>query len=122
MTAWTHNLLNPIRLTSLALMGCLVVAGCSGSDGSAEAGDSEVTIALSRFDPKQITVDAGGVVRFVNTDPFAHTVTATDESTVEFDSGDMGEDDVFEVAFDEPGTFSFFCEIHPTMRGEIVVG
>jgi len=96
----------------------------SSEQSQSNTGDSgtEVTIAQSRFEPADMAVATGDVVRFINTDPFAHTVTAAADSESEFASGDMGQDDVYEISFDEPGSYSYFCEIHPTMRGVIDVG
>ncbi len=66
-------------------------------------------------------IGAGGSVTFENTDPFAHTVTAKDESTQSFASGPLAQDGEFVVTFAEPGSYAYFCEIHPTMRASVVV-
>lgn len=87
----------------------------------ATAGPPEVSIARSRFEPREIVIAAGETVSFINTDPFAHTVTARDDSALQFESGDMGQDAVFDVEFDEVGTFAYYCRIHPTMRATVVV-
>lgn len=81
-----------------------------------------VTIERSRFDASTLDVAVGTTVRFVNEDPFDHTVTSIDGSPVTFDSGVMVEGAEFEITFDRPGTYGYFCEIHPTMRGTVVVG
>jgi plastocyanin len=47
-----------------------------------------------------------------------HTATSDDEV---FDSGTLNEGDEFSFTFDEAGTFSYFCQVHPTMQGTIVV-
>lgn len=82
---------------------------------------AQVTIERSRFSETNLTVSPGTTVRFVNADPFDHTVTARDDAPVAFDSGTMAQDDVFEVTFDRVGTYRYFCEIHPTMRATVVV-
>lgn len=95
----------------------------SGSDSapSDAAGGDVVTIAQSRFDPAELVVTAGTTVSFENTDSFDHTVTSRDDSAQSFDSGAFGADSDFTVTFDEPGTYAYFCQIHPTMRASIVV-
>ena len=50
--------------------------------------------------------------------PTAHTVSASDGS---FDSGTLGSDARFETTFERAGTFAYFCQIHPTMRGTVRV-
>lgn len=92
----------------------------SASDDAAAAGDT-VTIEQSRFSPDPLEVAAGTEVTFENLDPFAHTVTSAEGSAVEFDSGELGQDETFAQTFDEAGTYAYFCEIHPTMRAEVVV-
>ncbi len=111
----------------MSLAASLALAACGGgSDSSPESSASDappsgVTISQSRFGPTELVVAAGSSVTFENTDPFAHTVTAADGSAVSFVSGDLGEADTFTVEFSEPGTYAYFCEIHPTMRATVVV-
>ncbi len=129
-------------ITSVAL----TIASCGGSDAAEDAdsgpalaeqtttddtaaneGESpsatEATVGIkqSRFDPTDVTIAVGGTVQFTNNDPFAHTVTAKEDQIVSFDSGDIGQNATFDVTFDEAGTFSYFCEIHPTMRATVTV-
>lgn len=92
----------------------------SASEDASEGGDT-VTIEQSRFAPDPLEVAAGAEVTFENLDPFAHTVTSAEGSAAEFDSGDLGQDATFTQTFDEAGTYEYFCEIHPTMRAEVVV-
>jgi plastocyanin len=97
-------------------------AGSSASDAAVDApADADVSIARSRFEPKEVTVAAGGTVTFTNTDPFAHTVTANPDVDPAFGSGLLDQDDSFDVTFEAAGTFAYFCEIHPTMRATVVV-
>ena len=107
-------------LGAIALATVLTSCG-SGGDAGTAAEAATVEIQRSRFSPVDVTATTGDVVEFTNLDPFDHTVTATDESPVDFDSGALGQDETFTQRFDEPGTYRYFCEIHPTMRGSIVV-
>ena len=92
------------------------------SVGTESAGNATVGISQSRFGPTELTVAVGDTVTFTNNDPFAHTVTAKDDSAFQFDSGRLGQGETFDVVFAEAGTFAYFCQIHPTMRATIVVG
>ena len=99
-----------------------VAASESAEESTEESADeSLVTISRSRFDNVELRVAPGTTVTFVNTDEFDHTVTSTDDSPVEFDSGAFGQDESFEFTFVEPGEYSYFCEIHPTMRAVVIV-
>jgi plastocyanin len=107
-------------------------AGSSSSGAAKPGADDAIDIELVAYDPKQLTVDAGTTVTWHQRDPGSHTVTS---GTVEqgtgsvatnpdgkFSSGELTTDESFEFAFAEPGTYPYFCEIHPaTMRGEITV-
>jgi plastocyanin len=57
-------------------------------------------------------------VTWTNEDSVPHTVTAR---TDDFDSGMMQNGDTFSLTFDEPGTFDYFCAIHPSMTGTVTV-
>lgn len=92
----------------------------TGAPGGAD-GPATVRMERSRFGPRELAVGVGETVRFVNDDPFAHTVTAQPEGAIAFDSGVLDEAGEFELSFDTPGTHAYFCQIHPTMRGSIVV-
>lgn len=127
------------RLLPLLIAALGVVAACDDAPASPLAtaapavdhstsvrpGTAEsptVEIARSRFGTQELRVAPGTTVVFVNTDAFDHTVTARDGASTVFDSGELGEGDRFEITFDEPGTYPYFCRIHPTMRATVIVG
>lgn len=76
-----------------------------------------VTIANFAFSPAALTVHAGTTVRFINRDSEAHTVTAKGG----FTSGGLDTGDSWSHRFDRPGTYRYFCALHPYMKGTIVV-
>jgi plastocyanin len=78
----------------------------------------EVSIIDFSFQPATIEVAIGSTVTWTNDDSVDHTVTATEGS---FNSGVMGAGDAFAQTFDTPGTFEYFCAIHPSMQGAIIV-
>jgi plastocyanin len=79
----------------------------------------EVRIADFSFGQPR-TVAAGAVVQVSNADAEAHTLTAEDGT---FDTGSVdGGTVVSFTAPTVPGTYSFYCDIHPTMTGSLVVG
>ncbi len=77
-----------------------------------------VTIKDDAFSPAQLTISSGQTVTFVNKDDDAHTVTS---STGDFDSKGMDTSGVWRHTFTKPGTYKYFCELHPFMKGTIVV-
>ncbi|HEX2403455.1 MAG TPA: cupredoxin family copper-binding protein [Acidimicrobiia bacterium] len=111
------------RLLVLAAAVALSMAACSGeSTDTTEAtgGDEQrVEIADLAFNPETVTVAVGSTVTWVNADPdVPHTSTSDDDV---WNSDTLNEGDDFSFTFDEAGTFAYFCEVHPTMRGSIVV-
>ncbi|HET9095843.1 MAG TPA: cupredoxin family copper-binding protein [Candidatus Baltobacteraceae bacterium] len=79
-----------------------------------------VTIAISdfKFKPATVTITAGQSVRFVNRDQEAHTVTASDNS---FDSAGLDTAGTWTHTFARPGRYTYYCELHPYMKGTIIV-
>ena len=85
---------------------------------SAPAPEIQVSIIDMVYAPTTVEVSAGTTVHWTNDDSVIHTVTARDGS---FNSGVMQTGDEFRQAFDEPGTYDYFCAIHPLQGGRIVV-
>ena len=77
-----------------------------------------VSIAKFAFAPDTLKVPAGTTVTWTNSDPTPHTITADDGG---FDSGELKAGGTFSRAFDRPGTFSYHCVLHPSMRGRVEV-
>ena len=86
----------------------------AGSSGAART----VDIANMRFNPGDLTVEAGQTVTWTLNDRMPHTVSAQDGS---FSSPTLSRGDAFSHTFDQPGTFEYVCSIHPGMRGRVTV-
>lgn len=88
----------------------------------AAAGDDAAAMAVEivdfTFGPSTLEIAAGTTVTWTNLDSAPHTATADDGS---FDSGRLENGGTFSQTFDTPGTYTYFCEIHPRMTGTIVV-
>lgn len=125
-----------VRASVLVIV--LVAGACGADNGDAAKSDqrssaaTEVVMKLVAFKPGELEVKAGATVTWRNGDPGAHTVTAgtveqgssavTPKPDGKFDSGEVANGETFEQTFDQPGTYSYFCALHPaTMRGEIRV-
>lgn len=86
---------------------------------SGEASKSEkVEIVEFTYQPDPVVVQVGGKVTWQNEDTAPHTATADDGS---FDTGVIEKGKLGSETFKEPGTFTYFCEIHPTMHGTVEV-
>jgi plastocyanin len=105
------------RKLALGAMAVLI-AGALSASGRIYAADMEVKIENFTFNPQQITVKAGATVTWINHDDIPHTVTS---QTGAFRSKAMDTGDKFSFTFATPGTFPYFCALHPHMTGSIVV-
>lgn len=103
----------------LAAAGLAFIAGFGAiSTCSAQAADAEVDIDNFSFKPDVLTVKAGAVVVFRNRDDIPHSILSADGA---FHSQALDTDDTFSFAFAKPGTYVYYCGLHPQMKGEIVV-
>jgi plastocyanin len=81
---------------------------------------SNVTIKLFQYQPGRIQVKAGTTVTWVNEDEILHTVT-TEKRERGFDAPLDGKGKSFTFKFSQPGIYTYYCERHEHMRGEIEV-
>ena len=96
----------------------LLVAAATFAARSAPATDAEVDIDPFTFTPQHITVKAGTTVTWINEDDVPHTVAS---SSKVFKSKALDTRDKFSVTFTTPGTYDYFCSLHPHMTGAVVV-
>jgi plastocyanin len=75
--------------------------------------------------PGSIIIQSGDKVSWVNSDEEVHSVTSGLESSAgrakQFDSGLLNANQTFEHTFDKPGTYSYYCTVHPIMTGLVNV-
>ncbi len=100
------------------------MAGMAGMTPSpmqvAAAEPNTITIDNFSFGPQTLTVAPGTTVTWINHDDEPHTVVNAGDPRA-FKSGALDTDDKFTVTFDKPGTYDYFCSIHPHMTGTVVV-
>ena len=85
-----------------------------------KAAPNEVVIDNYNFGPTELVVPIGTKVTWTNDDSDAHTVTSeADPKLLKSPPLDTG--DSFAFTFDKPGTYRYFCSLHPRMQGTIVV-
>jgi len=98
----------------------LLIAGSAARTSAAENPPGlQVTIDNFSFAPATLTVPAGTEVTWVNHDDIPHTVVSEDKAT--FKSRALDTDEKFSFTFAKPGTYTYFCSIHPKMMAKVVV-
>lgn len=76
-----------------------------------------VKIGNFTFGPQEVKVKAGTTVTWTNEDDIPHTVVSPNS----FRSKVLDTDGKYSFTFTTPGTYKYFCSLHPHMTGTIVV-
>ena len=103
-----HGVNHPIAITEVPLESEAAVAGAH-----------EVSIDNFSFTPAMTSVAAGTTISWMNHDDIPHKVVSTEQK---FKSPVLDTGEQFSYRFDAPGTYKYFCSIHPRMTGQIIVG
>ena len=103
------------RLLAVALLGALVAVRA----GAADEQTIQVSAKSFMFTPARITVKAGTTVTWTNKDDIPHGIASADNAFTK--SRALDTDDSYSFTFTAPGTYQYFCYIHPHMVGTIVV-
>lgn len=108
-----------------AIAGALFLAACSSTTSEPTAtavstpGVSGVSIENFAFGPENLTISVGDTITWTNDEAGVGHTTASDDGIWASDLLNPG--DVFEQIFNEAGTFTYFCSIHPSMTATITV-
>jgi plastocyanin len=87
------------------------------SGGSTAVSTNSVDISNFSFNPPSITVKANSDIIFSNKDNVTHTVTADNgKFNQELASGATAT-----ITIADPGTYTYHCSVHPSMKGTITV-
>ena len=120
MITWNRRAL-PLAAAMVLVLGAAAYAADPASAPQVAAAEpGAVTINNFEFQPQLMTVAPGTKVTWVNKDEEPHTVLSADGG-VTFKSPALDTDDKFTFTFDKPGTYKYFCTIHPRMLGTVIV-
>ena len=84
----------------------------------ADNANPNVGIANFAFTPAALTVKSGETVTFENRDSTVHSIVGVGGF---FRSQPLDTDDKFSFKFDKPGEYTYFCGLHPYMKGKVIV-
>src|SRR5437588_12321905 len=90
----------------------------ASAEANQKADKNQVVIENFSFKPATLNVKVGASVTWVNRDDVPHTANDTENR---FKSGTLDTDGEFSFTFKSPGTYNYFCALHPKMTGQIVV-
>jgi 3',5'-cyclic-AMP phosphodiesterase len=104
-----HDVNHPIAITDVPLDEEMKTAG---------AGPQQVVVDNFSFAPATTAVPVGSTITWTNRDDVPHNIVSTERK---FKSPVLDTDEKFSHTFDAPGTYKYYCSIHPKMTGEVVV-
>jgi plastocyanin len=112
---WMASLPAPVLIAMLLLLpGSRSLA----ANDQSSAANAAVNIDNFVFGPQTITVPVGATVTWTNKDDIPHTSVSTEGV---FKSKVLDTDEKFSYTFTKPGTYPYYCTIHPKMTGKVVV-
>jgi len=79
----------------------------------------QIKIDNFSFAPETLTVPAGATVTWVNQDDVPHNIVSSEGKTLK--SPVMDTDEKFSYTFTKPGTYPYYCGIHPKMTAKVIV-
>src|ERR1700680_1268864 len=112
---WVGGFTAPVMIALL-----LLLAGSSRVTAKDQPSAAAVEVKIDNFSfgPQTITVPVGATVIWTNRDDIPHTSVSTEGV---FKSKVMDTDEKFSYTFTKPGTYPYYCSIHPKMTGQVVV-
>ena len=111
------------KLLVVFLILAVLISGCTGQKTETKSNNiteksNTVLIKGFAFDPATLTVAKGTTVTWMNMDSAAYTVVAANKT---FSSETLNNGQSFEYIFIETGTFEYYCDLHPSMIGKVIV-
>jgi Icc protein len=104
-----HDINHPIAITDVPLEEEMKTAG---------GGGQQVVVDHVSFAPTMAAVPAGSTITWTNRDDVPHNIVSTEQ---QFKSPVLDTDEQFSHTFEAPGTYTYYCSIHPKMTGQVVV-
>jgi len=119
LTHWNKRtaLLCGIGFLNLALFA--IAGEMKDVDSATAATKNEIVIKDFHFSPETLTVKSGEKITWINRDEEPHTVVSVEKQFKK--SSALDTDQEFTITAGAPGTYTYFCSVHPKMTGTIVV-
>ena len=118
-----NTLISKIKIAALLCgisgFSVLALAGEMKDTGTSGAGQNKIEIKDFAFNPQTITVKSGDKITWINRDEEPHTVVSVGKKFQR--SSGLDTDQEFSIIAGAPGTYEYFCSVHPKMTGTIVV-
>ena len=100
-------------------LSLFAIAGEMKNDASTSNKQNRIEIKDFAFNPQTITVKSGETVTWINRDDEPHTIVSVGKQFKK--STALDTDQEFTITVGAPGTYDYFCSVHPKMTGIIIV-
>ena len=121
MTTLTSKNKTAVLLCGIAFLNLslFAIAGETKNDANTSDKQNRIEIKDFAFNPQTITVKSGEKVTWINRDEEPHTIVSVGKQFKK--STALDTDQEFTITAGAPGTYEYFCSVHPKMTGTIVV-
>jgi plastocyanin len=106
-------------LCSISFSSLSALAGETKDAGGGGAMGNRIEIKDFAFNPQTIKVKSGEKITWINRDEEPHTVVSVEKQFKK--SSALDTDQEFTITVGAPGTYTYYCSVHPKMTGTIVV-
>ena len=100
-------------------LSIFALAGEVKNADSTSTTQNKIEIKDFAFNPQTLTVKSGEKITWINRDDEPHTVVSVEKQFKK--STALDTDQEFTIMAGAPGTYTYFCSVHPKMTGTIVV-
>ena len=117
----------PFTLSVIAIIAIMpqAFADTAITISKGDSADQSCVTAKDCYNPDVVTVTPGTTVTWTNADSVSHTVTSGNPSDNQtgtvFDSSLVRPSATYSFTFKDPGTYNYFCQVHPWMTGQVIV-
>ena len=104
---------------SMVNLSVLALGGEMKDSDNRNSKQNRIEIKDFAFNPQTLTVKPGEKVIWINRDEEPHTVVSVEKQFKK--STALDTDQEFTITAGAPGTYTYFCSVHPKMTGTIIV-
>jgi plastocyanin len=111
---------------AIILVLTCMFSGCTSAQSppttpATAGGSNQIAIKNFAFSPASLTIKSGTPVTWTNQDGAPHQIASDPGAPVAFKSESLANGASYQFTFTKPGTYSYYCTIHPSMKGTIIV-
>jgi plastocyanin len=119
MITLTHKNKMAALLCGIAFLNLSLFALGDEMKNADSTKQNKIEIKDFAFNPQTITVKSGDKITWINRDEEPHTVVSVGKKFPK--SSGLDTDQEFSITAGAPGSYEYFCSVHPKMTGTIVV-